>query len=630
MNARSDGAGQTGSRKGGGRGAGWSGSAVQAIKDRLNIVDIVRRYVNLQQAGGNRWMGPCPFHQETKGSFSVNADEGFFYCFGCQAAGDIFDFYGRINGLDFKEALEQLAEEAGVALEARQRDPGEARARDLRREALKMHEAAKDFYRRNLESSQGRTCRDYLAGRQLDAKIVESFELGWSLGEWATLAQQLERIGFRKENGIEAGLLIRGDKGGVYDRFRSRLMFPIKNLSGQTIAFGGRIIAEADAAKYINSSDSPIYKKGDNLYGLFQARRSIAVKKAALLTEGYMDVLTLHQFGYQNACGVLGTALTPEQVKRLAGFCSDFELLFDGDGPGRKAALRACEMLLTRGLRCKVTLMPEGEDIDSLLKGGGPEMFENLRLAAPDGLTFCIRSLNEQYAPKDAIVWVKDFLGKLEQPALFSRFVSEFSKGLGFEESVLRKELQRPKGADDSGRAGGQGNSGTSGDSYGRPGWDKSRGMRGKAAPGVAVEAARGLDTDVLFLTYAVRNLHLVPTLRDQGMEFALHTPRGRALWAKLLGSNSASPEYDIFPLLDDKQKEFWVRCRTVDVPPKDEAKDALELKMICESIKRLVRDKQSVSYKQALAGLNGDDYENEFLRALSEKLTGKPLGEKQ
>jgi len=380
---------------------------------------VVKRYVDLRRAG-NRWVAPCPFHQETKPSFSVNEEEGFFYCFGCQAAGDLFDFYGRINGLDFRETLEQLAEEAGVALEDLRPDPKASVERDLKKIALRMYEAATKHFQRNLRTEAGAACRAYLERRQLAPVIIDAFELGWSLPEWHGLADTLRRAGFSPKQGVDAGLLAAGDKGNAYDRFRGRLIFPIKSLSGKVIAFGGRIIGDEGAAKYINSTDSPLYKKGDNLYGLFQARREISIKKSVMLTEGYMDVLTLHQFGYENACGVLGTALTQEQVRRLGGFCSELELLFDGDAPGRKAALKACEMALAKGLACKVVLLPEKEDIDSLLKENGREVFEELRRFSPDGLDFCIRTLSMQ-APREALDWVKGFLAAVEQPELLSR-----------------------------------------------------------------------------------------------------------------------------------------------------------------------------------------------------------------
>ena len=277
---------------------GRNARAIQEIKARLNLVDIARRYVDLKR-NGPRWVAPCPFHQETKPSFSINEEEGFFYCFGCQASGDLFDFYGQINGLDFKETLEQLAEEAGVTLErGPQKHDGQPAGQTMskRRQLLKIHEIAAAHFTENLSGRDGAECRDYMARRGISEEVAKLFGLGWSRRDWQSLAEVLRRAGFSESMGVEAALLGKSERGRAYDRFRGRLMFPIRSLSGNVIAFGGRIIANEDEAKYINSSDSQLYKKGEHLYGLQQARRAIATGKPAMLTEGYMDVVTLHQF----------------------------------------------------------------------------------------------------------------------------------------------------------------------------------------------------------------------------------------------------------------------------------------------------------------------------------------------
>lgn len=580
------------------RGSGGS-SVTQAIKDRINIVDVVSRYVQLRHAGGNRYMGPCPFHQETKGSFSVNAEEGFFYCFGCQAAGDIFDFYSRINGVDFKEALEFFAQEAGVQLTGSGDNKAQRTEQDRRKRALKLHDLARNHFRANLRGSSAKACRDYIAGRELDEKIVESFELGWSLDDWNALTNSFLQAGYTKEQGVDSGLLIKSDKGSIYDRFRARLMFPIKNLSGQTIAFGGRIIKkDDDAAKYINSSDSPIYKKGDNLYGLFQARRSVSAKKSIILTEGYMDVLTLHQFGYENACGVLGTALTPEQVKRLGGFASEMELIFDGDPPGRKAAMRSCEMILAKGLNCRVVLLPDPEDIDSLLRSHGKKSFEELRAQAPDGLTFCMRVLNSSYAPREVSAWVKDFLGRLEVPELSGRFIGELTRGLGIEEAAIRRELK-------AGLA--------------QEGYAETSGV-----PAASASGTQGQDMDKQFMSFAVRCPQHLARLRDAGLEFVLSAPWASALWSKMLTCAGENFEVRLLEILDDKEKHFWIRTRTVDAPPPDEAKERMELEGICGKVEKIVSDTAYYSTKQALAPLKGDDHEIELLKTAMKKFSGK------
>ncbi len=559
---------------------------VREIKARLNLVDIVRRYVELKR-NGTRWVAPCPFHQETKPSFSVNEEEGFFYCFGCQASGDVFDFYSRINGLEFRETLEQLAEEAGVTLEAAPHRGVDTPPVSERRRLLRLHELAAARFAANLQGPAGSACRDYLERRGITRQTAEKFGLGWSLPEWRDLTETFRRAGFEPELGVRAALLGQSGGGRVYDRFRGRLMFPIRSLSGSVVAFGGRIIGGEDEAKYINSSDSSLYKKGEHLYGLQQARRSIAAEAAAMLTEGYMDVITLHQFGYTNAVGVLGTALTPEQIKRLAGFTSRVELLFDGDGAGRKAALRACRMFLARGLSCRVVLFPEGEDVDSLLRSRGSEAFEALRDSAPEGLDFCIGVLRDM-APRDAVDWARDFLGRIELPELAGRFASALAGGVGFSEAELRRRIGVQRR--DAGGAG--------------------------LAPAPVPPAGRHVR-DREILTFAVRYPHALGRLREEGAHLSLVTPRARELWRKL---EEYDPE-EIFENLDPQEKTFWIRCRSGDVPPL--VNEEGEFGAVRTMLHTLRMNAQSASVSAALRQGRGGDFESdlEFLRALQETL---------
>lgn len=567
-----------------------SRDAIRAVKERLNIVDVVRRYVELKR-NGPRWMAPCPFHQETKPSFSVNEEMGMFYCFGCHASGDVFDFYSRINGLDFRETLEQLAVEAGVVLERgprdARRDGQERRQRSARQQMLRMYELAASHFAAALQSPEAAECRAYIEKRGLSDEIVQRFGLGWARREWHSLAEALRRAGFDLNMAAEAGLLGRSDRGKPYDRFRGRLIFPIKSLSNQIIAFGGRIIADEDEAKYINSSDTPIYKKGEHLYGLAQARRGITTRGRALLTEGYMDVLTLHQFGYDNAVGVLGTALTPDQIKRLSGFTSQLTLLFDGDRAGRKAALRSCEMLLTRGLSCTVVLMPDGEDIDSLLRGPGPEAFETLQAHAPDGLRFCVDVL-KALAPRETVEWARNFLRQLEIPELVSPYVSRLAAHLQLSEADLRRGL-----AD-------------------------ARPRREGARPSGGAALARQNIRDREIMMYAVRYPHRLADMQDMGADLALRSEVARRLWDKL----EAAPSEDVFHQLDQREKNFWCRCRGPEAAPRDDGDR--ELASLRRSLDNYYTTAQTSSLSAALRANTGTgDFEADldYLRALKETL---------
>ncbi|WP_300717687.1 DNA primase [uncultured Desulfovibrio sp.] len=566
-----------------------SRDAIRAIKERLNITDIVRRYVDLKR-NGPRWVAPCPFHQETKPSFTVNEEQGLFYCFGCQASGDIFDFYGRINGLDFRETLEQLAAEAGITLERgpvdRKRQEEDRQRRSSRQTMLRMYELAAAHFAAALKSPEAGECRAYVQRRGLSPEIVERFGLGWARRDWHSLDLALQRAGYDMRLAAEAGLVGRSERGSVYDRFRGRLIFPIKNLSNQIIAFGGRIIADEDEAKYINSSDTPIYKKGEHLYGLAQARKGITVKGRALLTEGYMDVLTLHQFGYDNAVGVLGTALTPDQIKRLSGFTSQLTLLFDGDRAGRKAALRSCEMLLSRGLACTVVLMPEGEDIDSLLRTRGPEAFEALQARAPDGLRFCLDVLRA-LAPRETVDWAKNFLRHVEVPELVSPYVSRLATHLQLSETELRQGL-----------AGGR-----------RPGPDGQ-----DARPSRARQNMR----DRQIMMYAVRYPDRLDDLRDLGADLALQSGIARQLWDKLEEWGADEAPYH----LDQREKNFWSFCRGAEAAPRDDGDR--ELAALRHDLDAYYAANQRQSVTAALRQNTGSgDFaaDLEYLRALQETL---------
>jgi len=570
--------------------------AIRAIKERLKLADMARRYVELKR-NGSRWMAPCPFHQETNPSFSINEETGLFYCFGCQASGDLFDFYGKINGLDFQECLEQLAIEAGIALNTRQDgSPAEGgaaqrRRRGERQQILSMYELAAAHYARNLAGADGTACRAYMELRGIDKALAERFSLGYALPGWRDLADALRRGGCDEALAVKAGLLGKSDKGGYsrsYDRFRGRLIFPICNLSNQIIAFGGRIIGDEDEAKYINSADSLIYRKGDHLYALPQARRHIAIKGTALLTEGYMDVLTLHQFGYEHAVGVLGTALTPEQVKRLSGFTSRITLLFDGDAAGRKAAQRACELLLPRGLACRVVLLPQGQDIDELLRRHGAEEFEKLLEAAPDGLRFCLDTVKRDMAPRDAVAWARNFLKELVAlPELYNQFASNLARTLSLNERDLKTGVIA-----------------------------KQKGI----VPYGSNTIPSGGGPDAVFerqiLRFAARYPHRCQDLLEAGADVFLLTPWACGVWKKFF----AYPLDELQYHLDDREKAFWMHCRAGEAPPLDneEGEFAPLRQKIAMRHKKMASSSVSAALREAAAI---DDFagEIEYIFALRE-----------
>lgn len=525
---------------------GFDQSIIQNIKSRVDLVEIVRRYVDLKPMSG-RFVAPCPFHQETKPSFSVNPELGFYYCFGCQASGDVIDFYGRMNGLEFREALEALAEEAGISLSDERPDPLAARKKQLKKTCLDMHALARDYFRRILASPAGKDARDYLVRRRLAPTIIEGFGLGCSSEDWQGLQDFLQGKGFLPAQAVEAGLLSRNDSGRTYDRFRDRLIFPIQDMAGRVIAFGGRIIKDGEP-KYLNSSDTPIYTKGEHLYGLYQARPAISKSRRALLTEGYVDVLALHQHNFQEAVGVLGTALTVEQVKRLGSLCKEVVLVFDGDNAGRKAALRSAEMVLTQGLTCRVVLLPEGQDADDLLRESGAEAFARLLEQAGEGFEYCAECVRATGSAREVLDFARRFLRGLRDPAWKAFYLPRLTKSLGLDEATMRRAMA------------GEGEAPPQVD----PRQDNRQRMSAATyAPGQIKE--RGVKRDEYLLAFAVHYPQYRRDLQDGNLAELLCSLQAKRFWEAITVSLERDDK-DVYDRLDERQRSFWVRCK--EAPP--------------------------------------------------------------
>lgn len=541
--------------------------AVELIKQRISIVDLIGRYIPLRQMG-NRFVAPCPFHQETKPSFNVTPD-GRFYCFGCQKSGDIFTFMMEYHGLSFRDALEQLSQEAGVDLAAfgpRRQHPGAARQKNRKKDLLLMYRLAQGHFVANLEGPDGAACRKYMAERGISPELARRFGLGWAKDGWHDLASFLQAKGCDLNLAMEGGLLGKSSKTGKpYDPFRARLMFPIRNTGSETIAFGGRIIDKAsDAAKYINSQDSPIYKKGEHLYGLDLAAKAIRVNKKVYLTEGYMDVLTLHQYGFENSVGGLGTALTDQQVQRILGYGPQVNLLYDGDNAGRKAAMAAATKFLSRGASVKVILQPEGEDIDTLLRGKGPDFFRELCDKAMPGLRFCVETLYG-VAPRDALEWCRTFIRGMQIPELVSPTISYLSRWLNFDEQSLRDGLVQ----------------------------DMSQAPRANQAQDKAISATLPhIEREIL--RTAIRYPGHARDIRDMGADILLKSPMASALWNKILeqGENAG---YE----LEGEARILWDRHRGLEAPPckKPEA----ELGALKKSLDKYLHSIQKSSFSALL-----------------------------
>ena len=344
---------------------------ISDIKDKLDIIEIISDRVKLRRAG-NRWIGLCPFHSEKTPSFSVSQSQQFFHCFGCGKGGDIFTFVMQSEGLSFSEALELLAARAGLEItNEKLRDKKSVRS------ASETLELANSFFRRGLSSAEGGVARAYLDRRNLLKEAAERFELGWSYPTWDALARFFSESKISDKEALESGLAVLSQKG-LYDRFRGRIMFPIRDLTGRLIAFGGRLI-DGDGAKYVNSPEGAVYSKRKNLYLLNIAKAAIKQSKRAVIVEGYIDAIRMHICGYPETVGTLGTALTEEQALLIKRFCDRCYLCYDSDDAGKEASLRASRILTDAGLEAYIVSLPRGKDPDALLSEGdaGVADFDN-------------------------------------------------------------------------------------------------------------------------------------------------------------------------------------------------------------------------------------------------------------
>ena len=363
-------------------------TTIDEIRNRSDILQIVGEYVPLKKRGKN-YLGLCPFHSEKTASFTVSPDKQIFHCFGCNEGGNIFNFLMKIENVSFAESVELLGERLGIKVQNTGTSPA---IQSDKEKYFGIMELAQRFYSENLEGTESGLAKEYLNKRGLTDASVKAFDLGYSLNKWDSLLNFLFKKGVAQKDMEKLGLIIeRTDKSGFYDRFRGRLMFPIYNLRGRVIGFGGRIIPSGtstdEEAKYINSPDSPIYNKGYSLYGINVTKDDIKKTRTAVLVEGNVDLITCWQSGIKNAICPLGTALTSNQAKILIRFADSVILAFDRDNAGNSATARSVDILKDEGLNVKVSRYEGGKDPDEALKAKGADIF--------------VRSLNE------AIPWME-------------------------------------------------------------------------------------------------------------------------------------------------------------------------------------------------------------------------------
>jgi len=436
---------------------------IQDLLARVDIVDVVGRFVQLKK-GGQNFLGLCPFHGEKTPSFTVSPAKQFYHCFGCGAHGSAIGFLMDQRGLSYVEAIHELAQQAGMTVPEDVRADRDAAQRS--RGLTDLLAQAADFYRRELKTSP--TAIEYLKGRGLTGQTAARFALGYAPDAWQPLKAVV--TSYEDPKLAEAGLVIIGDEGKRYDRFRGRVMFPIRNRRGAVIGFGARIMG-AGEPKYLNSPETPVFHKGQELYGLFEAHEAIRQRKRVIVCEGYMDVIQLAQAGFAESVAALGTAVTAQHVTTLLRLTDHVIFAFDGDAAGRKAARRALEAALpviTEAKRASFLLLPEGEDPDSLIKAHGAGAFEDeLSRALPLSRWFARtlaegRNLDEAEDRAALLAEAQPLLESMQPGALRLQLVRELATAARTAmediESLfgLRKWRRLPDRAADASRGGGR------------------------------------------------------------------------------------------------------------------------------------------------------------------------------
>ncbi|PJC36489.1 DNA primase [Candidatus Peregrinibacteria bacterium CG_4_9_14_0_2_um_filter_53_11] len=422
---------------------------IAEIKTRLSIEDLVGQYVQLKKVGRN-YRGLCPFHNEKTPSFYVSPDKELAYCFGCRKGGDQFAFIQEVEGLDFREALQFLAEKAHVELP--QRTPIQKKQASRRERLLELHDDATSFFEKQLwETKDGAKVLDYLKKRGLTEEIIKKFRLGFAPDERNLLYKYLLKTEYTKSELLEAGVVIAKDttdQSECFDRFRLRLIFPIMTASGKVCAFGGRAVKEGEQPKYLNSPETPVYHKSELLFGFFQARDAIRHERAVICVEGYMDMLAAFQAGTRQVVATGGTALTEQHLTLLKRFVDTLIFAFDQDNAGRDATRRAIELAIPQDFTLKVARWAEGKDPAELCQKGGGEAFNKIISEALPVMPYLLATSAERHMhdgqidKKQAVAELIPFILLSPSPIERDEWLKEASSRLGISVNVLYEEIK--------------------------------------------------------------------------------------------------------------------------------------------------------------------------------------------
>lgn len=426
---------------------------VERVRSSSDILAVISSYVHLKKKG-NRYWGCCPFHNEKTPSFSVVPHQGFFYCFGCHAGGNVFKFLSLIENVSYYEAIKLQAQRLNIPIPTYRKNAREMAEEQERNDLLKIHELAGSFFHNCLtKTGLGAPGRDYFSTRQINSNIIEQFKLGYAPNLWDKLYTSFRKRGISSELLARSGLVTIKDTGKAYDRFRNRVIIPIADEHGHIVGFGGRIINNSDSPKYLNSPETVIFNKRYLLFGLNLAQKAIKEKDFAIVVEGYMDAISLHSYGITNAVASLGTAFTLQQCRKIMRFTPNIYFCYDSDSAGQAATMRALAIASSNGANVRVISIPDGKDPDEFVKKHGAEAFYALIDKALPLMEFQLRYVlknvdaNTLEGKLSAVNQLMPLLANISNAVERNEYIIRISNVLGVDEGVIRSDLQRQNSA---------------------------------------------------------------------------------------------------------------------------------------------------------------------------------------
>lgn len=416
---------------------------LQELSDRNDIVDVVSPYVRLTKKSGANLFGLCPFHSEKTPSFSVSTDKQIYHCFGCGKGGSVINFIMEIENLSFPEAVEFLAKRVGMTVPEENRNDPQARRRE---QLLALNKDAARFFYDQFRAPSGRVAQDYALRRELTPATVKKFGLGFAPDTWDSLTNAMKAKGYSEGLMLQAGLVRKGKNGGVYDTFRNRLMFPVFDVRGNVIGFSGRILGDGEP-KYMNSPETPVFSKSRNLFGMNLAKKTKL--GYVILCEGNVDVVAMHQAGFDNAVASLGTSLTPEQARLISRYVNEVVIAYDNDGAGQKATQRAIGILEKLDVRVRVLTMEGAKDPDEFLKTRGVDAFRNLLDKSEDHVDYSLRNMLGKYdmaSPESKLNFLKeaeDFVAKFSGKGERELYAMRVAEMVGVSADAVKQDVEQ-------------------------------------------------------------------------------------------------------------------------------------------------------------------------------------------